>query len=189
MPSLLVFLPKDVKRFSRESAHRQTDTHKHTHTQTGPILYPRPLTREGINTIWEAKAFSMVPNLQLKSFFQNFLCTDCLKAIYWWCILFTTWGVQPFPKWYWFGYWSKWICFEGIESMVFKLCGRILLTTGKFPWERSHKMSLHSKKKIFRLCILFYLHQCMNKMSISFKVRKIPTDKLLSLWTQFISLS
>ncbi len=37
-----------VKRFSRESAHRQTHTRTHTHTQTGPILCPRPLTREGI---------------------------------------------------------------------------------------------------------------------------------------------
>ncbi len=38
-----------VKRFSCESAHRQT--HTRTHTQTGPIPYPRPLTREGM-TFW-----------------------------------------------------------------------------------------------------------------------------------------
>ena len=33
----------NVKRFSRESANRQT----HTHTQTGPILYPQSLMQEG----------------------------------------------------------------------------------------------------------------------------------------------
>ena len=33
-----------VKRFSRESAELQT--HTHAHTYTGPILLPRPLTRD-----------------------------------------------------------------------------------------------------------------------------------------------
>ncbi len=64
VPSLPVFLPISrqrmsrrhaglyVKRFSHESAHRQT----HTHTQTGPILYPRPLTREGMIN-WKLLSF------------------------------------------------------------------------------------------------------------------------------------
>ncbi len=38
-----------VKRFSCERA--EWRTHGHTHTQTGPILYPRPLTREGMKII------------------------------------------------------------------------------------------------------------------------------------------
>ncbi len=35
-----------VQRFSREIAEK-THTQTDTHTQTGPIPYPRPLTREG----------------------------------------------------------------------------------------------------------------------------------------------
>ncbi len=38
---------------SNGSAVRElTDAHTHTHRQTGPISYPRPLTREGIKVTW-----------------------------------------------------------------------------------------------------------------------------------------
>ncbi len=56
-----------IKRFSQESANRHTDAH----TYTGPILYPRPLTREGTNCARSINPWSILPRC---------LCIDKL----WW---------------------------------------------------------------------------------------------------------
>ncbi len=64
-----------IERFSCESAERQTDTH--THTQTGPILLPRLLTREVIKwgsaiKVWWLTYFSCCSLIFFFSLFVSF---------------------------------------------------------------------------------------------------------------------
>ncbi len=80
-----------------------TDRQTHTHTQTGPILYPRPLTREGINL--NPRNVELV---NLKDYWGTGLCYYWFFALWsssknvtiaWFVGLTSSNSVQTFPKW------------------------------------------------------------------------------------------